>query len=275
PFLRERLQPDPRPMILYRRALVVDVDAAIVVLLPALRPRFRSGRFQVLVELPATGLPFLKLRGELSVFGDRAQLRIERFDLLAFDWKDVAIGLALLEAYRDARAREHPVHGERKGRPVGLDHAAEGRDSILRAVYRALHHEVIPRLGAKQAADVERQNALHERVYRRRRGFAFRADLDRLDPLAAIPGCRECGRTQDLPAGSIGDIERQAAISEALIGRLHPRALDRGGANIDVVALRQVSDQFHARFLWIMRVPVAPPALGFRVAAHQLATSTV
>src|SRR6478672_3687303 len=37
PFLRERLQPDPRPVILYRRALAADVDAAIVVLLPALR----------------------------------------------------------------------------------------------------------------------------------------------------------------------------------------------------------------------------------------------
>ena len=71
--------------------------------------------------------------------------------------------------------------------PVGLDDAAERRDSILRAVYRALHHEVISRLGAKQAADVERQNAAHEMAYRRRRGFAFRADLDRLDPPCRHP----------------------------------------------------------------------------------------
>ena len=247
-------------MILYRRALVVDVDAAIVVLLPALRLRFRSGRFQVLVELPATGLPFLKLRGEFGVFGNRAQLRIERFDLLAFDWKDVAIVLALLEAYRDARRANIQFMVNGKGdQSVSITPQSGAISSFGRFIGPCT-------MRSYPGSVRNRQRTWNVKMPRMKwliagaGASAFRADLDHSTPLAAIPGCRECGRTQDLPAGGIGDIERQAAIGEALIGRLHPRALNRGGANIDVVALRQVSDQFQMRFLWILRVAVDPPA---------------
>ena len=62
----------------------------------------------------------------------------------------------------------------------------------------ALHHEIIARLGAKQAVHVERQDAVHEMADCGRDDPALGSDLNRRDPFTAIPGCRECGRGEAL-----------------------------------------------------------------------------
>src|SRR5512145_2641743 len=47
------------------------------------------------------------------------ELRLDAFERAAAHRKDMAIGLALLETDRRIGPREHPVHGEAIGRPIG------------------------------------------------------------------------------------------------------------------------------------------------------------
>jgi hypothetical protein len=56
-FFGKRFQSDSGAVIFHGRTDAVDVNATVIVLLPSLRLPFRSGGFQIVVELPATGLP--------------------------------------------------------------------------------------------------------------------------------------------------------------------------------------------------------------------------
>jgi hypothetical protein len=61
----------------------------------------------------------------------------------------------------------------------------------------------------------------------------------------AVPHREKARIAQNLPPIGIGDVEREAAIGVALVGCLHPVALDGRGANIDVVAVDDMGDELH------------------------------
>src|SRR6476620_2962705 len=70
-------------------------------------------------------------------------------------------------------------------------------------------------------------------------------DDDRVVRGLAVPHREEAGIAQDLPPIGIGDVEREAAISVALVSCLHPVALHGRGANVDVMAIDDVRDKLH------------------------------
>src|SRR5512141_2219671 len=92
---------------------------------------------------------------------------------------------------------------------------------------------------------MEDENAVTEIADRRSDGAWIRLDHDRIEALPSPPHGNEAGITKDLPAIGIGDVERQAAIGETLVGRVHPVALDGRGADIDVVAVDDMGDELH------------------------------
>ena len=69
---------------------------------------------------------------------------------------------------------------------------------------------------------MEGEDAVAEMADRRSDGAWVRLDHDRIEALPSPPHGKEAGIAQNLPPIGIGDIERQAAIREALVGRVHP-----------------------------------------------------
>ena len=61
----------------------------------------------------------------------------------------------------------------------------------------------------------------------------------------AVPHREKARIAQNLPPIGIGDVEREAAIGVALVGCLHPVALDGRGANIDLMAVDEMGDELH------------------------------
>src|SRR6476620_12349653 len=227
----ERLKPQPRAVALSRSLRTVWREPAIIELLPFVGLRIGAWLLQVDIEALAACRPRIVLALELRVSGEHLKLRLDVFDLAAPHWKNVAIRLALLEADRRARPREHPVHGEAVRRPVGLDDAGQRGDTVLRPVDRPLHHQLGARLGAEQARQMEGEDAVAEMADRRSEGAWVRLDHDRIKALPSPPHGKEAGVAQHLPPIGIGDVERQAAIGEALVGRVHP-SLSTGAGRI-------------------------------------------
>src|SRR6476646_3227983 len=108
----ERLKPQPRAVALSRSLRTVWQEPAIIELLPFVGLRIGAWLLQFNIEALPACRPRIVLALELRVSGEHLKLRLDVFDLAAPHWKNVAIRLALLEADRRARPREHPVHGE-------------------------------------------------------------------------------------------------------------------------------------------------------------------
>ena len=242
----ERLQPEPGAMVLGRRLARFGIEATVIELLPFLRLGAGARLLQIGVELRAARGPGIVLAFELGVLRQEPQFRLDGFHRAKLHRKDVAIRLALFEPHADFRLGEDPVHGEAVGRPIGLDDAGKSGDAVLRPVDRSLHHQARAGFGAKQARKVEGQNAVAEMAHGRRLRAGIGLDGDRVGRAPAVPGGEETGVAQDLPAKGIGDVERQAAIGEALIGLIHPLALDGRRADIDVMTVENMRDQLHS-----------------------------
>lgn len=142
----ERLGPDPAAL-----------DALEVVPLP---PRIVPG-LQVGQELSAGGCPVADLAQQQGLFRKQPQLGLYRPDPIPWQGHDMAERLTSIEPDSPRRG-ESPVHGEGERSPVGLYNPGEGRDPVLRTVYRPAHLQVGPRLGAEQDGNVERKNPTPE-----------------------------------------------------------------------------------------------------------------
>ncbi|OLK06926.1 hypothetical protein IXO599_10420 [Xanthomonas oryzae pv. oryzae] len=94
---------------------------------------------------------------------------------------------------------------------------------------------------------MEGQHAMAEVADRRCMRVCVGSDGDRCQHVAAVPAGLETGLAQQLPAMRIGDRQRQAAIRVALVGGVHPRALMRGRADVQRVAVQNVGDELHVR----------------------------
>src|SRR5262249_49677779 len=149
------------------------------------------------------------------------------FEASAFDRKDMTIRFPLLEPYLCVRAREEPVHRKAIVRPIRLDDARQRGDAIFRPIDWAGDEQIEARLGAGQTWKMEGQHAVPEVAYRRRLRAEIGLDIDRLFCPTAVPTRGKAGWAQQLPAMGIRDIERQAAVGEALVS-IHSRSSGAG-----------------------------------------------
>ena len=92
---------------------------------------------------------------------------------------------------------------------------------------------------------MEGEDAVAEMADRGGDRARLRLDHDGIDAAPSRPHGEEACIAQNLPSIGVGDVERQAAIGEALAGRLHPVALDGRGANIDLMAVDDMGDELH------------------------------
>lgn len=131
------------------------------------------------------------------------------------------------------RSRTFPVHREAERHPVGFDHAGERINAVLGPVDGSLNHEVVARFGPEQRGDVERQDAVAKVADRRRGRPRIGADDHGIQAGLPRPSGGEARRRQHLPAVAIGDVQREAAIGEPLVGLLHPLRSSGAGRMIN------------------------------------------
>ena len=142
--------------------LLAHVDAAIIMLLPLV-----GGRGRRLVGHPqhegvAPPAPLLKAVEQAGLGVDRRHRRLDVVEQRALHRKEETDRLAGVEMNPMVRPGKTPVHGEGKRRPVGLDHAGQRIDAVLRLVWRAADPQIPSRRRAKNAGDMEGDNALPE-----------------------------------------------------------------------------------------------------------------
>src|SRR5262249_29798762 len=127
-------RPQPNVLAMIRRLVAVEIDTAIVMLLPfgGYRRGARSEQFGI--ELVSARGPRLVLGSERRIILQCGEPRRPPLHFTAPQRKNVAIGFTSLEANCRTRSREQPVHREAVGRPVGLDDARKRRDRVLRPV---------------------------------------------------------------------------------------------------------------------------------------------
>ena len=92
---------------------------------------------------------------------------------------------------------------------------------------------------------MERQRASAEMANRRGQRVIARLDAHAVERGSAIPDRVESGDAENFPAVRVGDVERQAAVGEAPLARIHPVALERRWSDVDLVPIHDVRDQFH------------------------------
>jgi len=102
-----------------------------------------------------------------------------------------------------------------------------------------------PRLGSKQAGNVKRQGAMAEVAADRRPRRPARLNANGVESSAAGPDCDKRRRTENFPSECVGNVERQATIREALVGRFHPFALDRCRSDIHIMTVDHVGCKLH------------------------------
>src|SRR4051812_27917318 len=90
--------------------------------------------------IPAVG-PGAELRLKFRLRFQEADLSAKHFDRAALDGKEQANRFAEGEFNRPL-AGETPVHGEGAVRPIGFHDAIQRRDSVLRIVGWAAHHQI-------------------------------------------------------------------------------------------------------------------------------------
>ena len=220
--------------------------AGEIVALPAFFDRVLILLFETFIEIVARLAPGGEFFIELRVCADRFFDRLELVDLFMLDRQDKAKRLALFE-FDDPGPCHDPVHGERKGQPVGLDQSGQGRNPVLDMVRRAARPNRPTRRGPEQIAGVKGHNAA-----RKMRGdevfdvvihiIGIDDDIGLIRP--AIPFNGDVGRTENLPTGGIGHDQGQTPIRKAGIKRVHPfpvrRPRDQFGRRVfvDQIALQ-------------------------------------
>jgi hypothetical protein len=166
--------------------------------------------------------------------------------------KDVAERLTSFEPHHELRTREQPIHRERVRRPIGLDDTGQRRQAVLRPVERPGREEVDTRLCTEQTRDIEGEDPMSEVAEGGRRRTGIGRDVDGFLVCATVPVGGEARRRKNLPAVRIGNVQRQTAIGETLIGRVHPRAFHRRRPHINGVTVDDVGNQ--------LRHPLARPS---------------
>src|SRR5205823_626814 len=125
-----------------------------------------------------------------------------------------------------------------------------GPDPSLRPIERSRRDEIPSRLGAKQIRQLKRDDPVAE-VRRdsieRRRATVEAAQDERARIGLAAPLRAEGKRRENVPAVTVRDRERQAAIRVVVDDAVHPGARLRSGANRRRISIDGVAGQLHLR----------------------------
>ena len=206
--------------------LLAHVDAAIIMLLPLVGRSPRRLARHPQHEGVASLAPFLKTVEQAGLGVDRRHRGLDVVEQRALHRKEKTDRLAGVEMNPVVRPGKTPVHGEGERRPVGLDHAGQRIDRILRLVRRTADPQIPSWRRAEDAGDVEGEDALPEqrRCDIRDRPFRIRSDRDGAGVGLTVPEGLEGAGVQQFPAMRIGDVERQAAVGEGFRCCVHPVA---------------------------------------------------
>src|SRR5262249_33598477 len=113
--------------------------------------------------------------------------------------KDVAERLTSFEPHHELRAREHPIHRERVGRPICLDDTGQRRQAVLRPVERPGRDEIDTRLGTEQTRDMKGEDAMSEVAGGGRRRIGVGGEVGGFLWWAAVPIGGAAARANNTP----------------------------------------------------------------------------
>ena len=139
--LPEPGKPEPGLMIA-RSGLAVRIQSPIVELLPVVGGCRRPVGLDPFMEGQPRLLPVVERLQQFGMVLHRPQLGLQPAEDPAGGGKKEAERLILLKPDPDVGPGETPVHREGVGRPVGLDHAAQGGDAVLYGVGRTADPKV-------------------------------------------------------------------------------------------------------------------------------------